>query len=58
MRSTTIYLPLVSLIPARNRHRVYVQVFDVLEAVAQIAEKRVVEVLEHAPLSNYIPDAL
>ena len=35
----------------------YVQVFDVLEAVTQIAEERVVEMLEHPPLSNDIPDA-
>jgi hypothetical protein len=35
----------------------HVQVFDVLEAVTQIAEERVVEVLEHPPLSNDISDA-
>ena len=34
-----------------------VQVLNVLEAVAQIAEKRVVEMLEHPPLSNDISDA-
>jgi hypothetical protein len=41
-------------------HQVHddVQVLDVLEAVAQIAEERVVEVLEHAALANYVADTL
>lgn len=35
-----------------------VQVLNVLEAVAQIAEEGVVEVLEHAALSNDVANAL
>jgi hypothetical protein len=35
-----------------------VQVLDVLEAVAQVAEERVVQVLEHAALTDDVADAL
>lgn len=34
------------------------QILNILEAVAQIAQKRVVEVLEHAALANNVADAL
>jgi hypothetical protein len=39
-------------------HHVHVQILDILEAVAQIAEEGVVEVLEHTALANDIADAL
>jgi hypothetical protein len=35
-----------------------VQILDVLEAVTQVAEERVVEMLEHPSLSNDISHAL
>lgn len=34
-----------------------VHVFDVLEAVAQVTDKWVIHMLEHAPLSYDVPDA-
>ena len=34
------------------------QIFNVLKAVAQIAQERVVQVLQHAPLPDDIPNAL
>lgn len=42
------------------RHQVddNVEVFDVLETVAQIAQEGVVEVLEHPSFSNHVPYAL
>jgi hypothetical protein len=58
IRSTTIYLPLISLHVLEERGNVDIQVFDVLEAVAQVAEEGVVEMLEHAALTNDIADAL
>lgn len=33
-----------------------VQVLDILETVSQIAQERVIELLEHASLSDDIPD--
>jgi hypothetical protein len=33
------------------------QVFDVLKTVAQVAEERMVQMLEHSPFSYYIPNA-
>lgn len=38
--------------------RADVQVLNILEAVAQVAEKGVVEMLEHAALSNNVSNAL
>jgi hypothetical protein len=37
--------------------RDYAQILNVLEAVAEIAEKRVVEMLEHAALADDVADA-
>ena len=34
-----------------------VHVFDVLEAVAQVTDKWVIHMLEHAPLSYDVPNA-
>jgi hypothetical protein len=53
-----MYLLLVSLDVLGRRGNVDVQVLDVLEAVAQIAEEGVVEMLEHAALADDIADAL
>jgi hypothetical protein len=53
-----MYLPLVSLHVLGSGGNVDVQVLDVLEAVAQIAEEGVVEMLEHATLANDVADAL
>jgi hypothetical protein len=36
----------------------HLQILNVLEAVTQIAEKRVAEVLQHATLADDVPDAL
>jgi hypothetical protein len=57
MRSTTIYLCESEWVQAYDG-ACNVQVLNVLEAVPQVAEKRVVEVLEHASLANDIPHAL
>ena len=46
-----MYLQL-SVMPGPRTGGHHIQVFDVLEAVAQIAQKGVVEVLEHAPLAD------
>jgi hypothetical protein len=51
-----MYLPAVSM-PQRESSWHHIQVFDVLEAVAQIAQEGVVEVLEHASLADDIADA-
>lgn len=56
IRSTTIYLPLSAvcqLVPGKYD----VQVFNVLETVAQVAEEGMIQVLEHAPLANDVADA-
>jgi hypothetical protein len=37
--------------------RDYAQILNVLEAVAEVAEKRVIEMLEHAALANDVADA-
>jgi len=34
-----------------------IQVFDILEAIAQIAQKRVVQMLEHAALADNVANA-
>lgn len=51
-----MYLAYVSV--GMYNHRLdNVQVFDVLETVSQIAEERMVEVLEHPPLTDYVANA-
>lgn len=53
-----MYLPLVSRVNFGHGFEGAVQVFDILKAVPQIAEERMVQVLEHPPLPDDIPHAL
>jgi len=52
-----MYLQL-SVMPGPRTGGHHIQVFDVLEAVAQIAQEGVVEVLEHASLPDDVANAL
>lgn len=53
-----MYLVLSALQKLPLRLLFDVQVLDVLEAITQVAEERVVEMLEHPSLPNDIPYAL
>jgi hypothetical protein len=60
MRSTTRYLCIRQRVVAglKNLWCKDLQILDVLEAVSEVAEERMVKVLKHASLANNVPDAL
>lgn len=58
MRSTTRYLVRRQLFSATVEFRCYVHVLDILEAVSQVADKGVVDMLEHASFSDYVSNTL
>jgi hypothetical protein len=54
-----MYLQLLVSMPGPTRRRVCdVQILNVLEAVAQVAQEGVVEMLEHAALPDDVANAL
>jgi hypothetical protein len=55
MRSTTKYLFLSAWL-REPAGALCVHVFDVLEAVPQVADKRVVYMLQHSPFAYYVAD--
>jgi hypothetical protein len=57
IRSTTMYLVAVSK-PHSTSDWHHIQVLDVLEAVAQVAKERMVEMLEHASLADNVTNTL
>jgi len=58
IKSTTIYLPRVSQSVDGRSEVGVVQVLDVLEAISQVAEERMVEMLEHPAFANDVANAL
>lgn len=58
IRSTTRYLNGSQPDPLNSSTRGYPQIFNILEAISQVAKKRVVQLFKHPSLSNYVPHAL